>query len=131
MLGSSQVSAWTPERGRERYAYTAGAPNSCVVGADDVVYVCQNGGAAGAWRAEEMSVPSIQRIEGRGGRPEILVTEIDGVPFRGPNSAIGARIVAPSSSPRRVANSASRNDSPKMIGKLPSTTVAKSAHNCN
>jgi gluconolactonase len=87
---ASQVSAWTPERGRERYAYTAGAPNSCVVGADDVVYVCQNGGTVGAWRADEMSVPSIQRIERRGGTPEILVTEIEGVPLRGPNDLVFA-----------------------------------------
>ena len=46
------------------------------------------------------------------------------VPLRGPNKAIGARIVAPATSPSSVASSASRKDSPKMIGKLPSTTVA-------
>ena len=87
---ASQVTAWTPERGRERYAYTAGAPNSCVVGADDVVYVCQNGGTVGAWRAEEMSVPSIQRIDRRGGRAEIVVTEIESIPLRGPNDLVFA-----------------------------------------
>ncbi len=35
------------------------------------------------------------------------------VPFRGPNSAIGARIVAPSPSPSRVADSVSRNEQPE------------------
>ncbi len=46
------------------------------------------------------------------------------VPLRGPNNAIGARIAAPRITPSRVASSASRKDRPKMIGKLPSTTVA-------
>lgn len=87
---ASQVTMWTPERGPERYAYTAGAPNSCVVGAGDVLYVCQNGGTTGAWRAAEMTVPSIQRIDRRGGRPEILVTEIEGVALRGPNDLVFA-----------------------------------------
>ena len=32
------------------------------------MYVCQNGGTVGPWRAEEMSVPSIQRIDREGGR---------------------------------------------------------------
>ena len=30
-----------------RLAYTAGAPNSCVVGARGELYVCQNGGTVG------------------------------------------------------------------------------------
>ena len=46
------------------------------------------------------------------------------VPLRGPNNAIGDRIVAPRIRPRRVASSASRKDKPKMMGKLPRTTVA-------
>ena len=85
---ASQITVWTPERGRERYAYTAGAPNSCVVGADDVVYVCQNGGTVGAWRAPEQTVASIQRITERGGAPEILVTEVEGIPLNGPNDLV-------------------------------------------
>ena len=85
---ASQITVWTPERGCERYAYTAGAPNSCVVGADDVVYACQNGGTVGAWRAPEQSVPSIQRITERGGTAEILITEVEGVPLRGPNDLV-------------------------------------------
>jgi gluconolactonase len=85
---ASQITVWTPGRGCERYAYTAGAPNSCVVGADDIIYVCQNGGTVGAWRAPEQSVPSIQRIEGRGGTAEVLITEVEGVPLRGPNDLV-------------------------------------------
>jgi gluconolactonase len=87
---ASQITVWTPERGCERYAYTAGAPNSCVVGADDAIYVCQNGGTVGAWRAPEQTVASIQRITDRGGTPEILVTEVEGIPLRGPNDLVFA-----------------------------------------
>lgn len=46
------------------------------------------------------------------------------VPLRGPNSAIGARTTAPSSSPSSVASRPWAKESPKRIGKLPSTTVA-------
>ena len=54
-----------------RFAYVAGAPNSCVLGSDGALYVCQNGGTVGPWRAAEMSVPSIQRVR-PGGKAEIL-----------------------------------------------------------
>lgn len=84
----SQVSVWDEDRGVSRYGYTAGGPNSCVVGADGALYVCQNGGTVGPWRAEEMSVPSIQRIATEGGAAEVIVTEIDGHPFNGPNDLV-------------------------------------------
>ena len=40
------------------FAYVAGAPNSCVLGSDGAMYVCQNGGTTGPWRAAEMTTPS-------------------------------------------------------------------------
>ena len=43
-----------------RFAYVAGAPNSCVLGVDGWVYACQNGGTVGPWRAVDMVAPSIQ-----------------------------------------------------------------------
>jgi gluconolactonase len=70
-------------------AYTAGAPNSCVLGADGALYVCQNGGTVGPWRAAEMSVPSIQKVR-PGGTAEILCTAIDGVALNGPNDLVFA-----------------------------------------
>ena len=79
MVGGSGVS---------QYAYTAGGPNSCVVGRNGELYVCQNGGTVGPWRAAEMSVPSIQRIDEEGGPAEIIVTEIDGIAFNGPNDLV-------------------------------------------
>jgi gluconolactonase len=35
-----------------------------------------------------MTVASIQRIERRGAKPEILVTDVEGVPLRGPNDLV-------------------------------------------
>jgi gluconolactonase len=67
-----------------RFADTKGAPNSSVHGADGALYVCQNGGTVGPWRAAEMTRPSIQRVR-EGGQPEILVTEVEGIALNGPN----------------------------------------------
>ena len=84
----SQLTAVGPDREPKRFAYTAGAPNSSVLGSDGV-YVCQNGGTVGPWRAAEMTVASIQRIS-EGGKPEILLTEVAGVKLNGPNDLVFA-----------------------------------------
>jgi gluconolactonase len=84
----SQVSVWERGRGVRRYAYTAGGPNSCVLGDGGVLYVCQNGGTTGPWRAEEMVAPSIQRVEAEGTPAEIVVTEVDGRRLNGPNDLV-------------------------------------------
>jgi gluconolactonase len=85
----SQITAVGPDHVQRRFAYTAGAPNSCVLGADGEVYVCQNGGTVGPWRAAEMTVASIQRIR-EGGKPEILLTEVNGIKLNGPNDLVFA-----------------------------------------
>jgi gluconolactonase len=72
-----------------RFAYVAGAPNSCVVGADGDVYLCQNGGTVGPWRAAEMTAPSIQRVR-EGGAAETLVTHVAGIALNGPNDLVFA-----------------------------------------
>jgi len=84
----SQITAVGPDRQARRFAYTAGAPNSSVLGSDGV-YVCQNGGTVGPWRAAEMTVASIQRIS-EGGKPEILLTEVEGIKLNGPNDLVFA-----------------------------------------
>ncbi len=38
-----------------------GGPNACMLGSDGAVYITQNGGTVGAWRAEVMGRPSIQK----------------------------------------------------------------------
>ena len=70
-----------------RFAYVKGAPNACVMGAGGEVYVCQNGGTVGPWRAAEMTAPSIQCVS-EGGAPEALVTEVEGTPLNGPNDLV-------------------------------------------
>jgi gluconolactonase len=84
----SQLSVWAPGEGVRRYAYTAGAPNSSVLGARGEMYVCQNGGTVGPWRAQEMVSPSIQRIDREGGKAESICTEIEGIKLNGPNDLV-------------------------------------------
>jgi gluconolactonase len=84
----SQVSVWERGKGVSRYSYTAGGPNSCVVGTAGAMYVCQNGGTTGPWRAEEMVTPSIQVIEKEGAKAQIICSEIDGIKFNGPNDLV-------------------------------------------
>jgi gluconolactonase len=80
----SHVAVYTPGSGVERFAYTGGGPNATVVGSDGAVYVTQNGGVVGPWRAEDMRPPSIQRIDSAG-KVEILATRADGYRFQAPN----------------------------------------------
>jgi gluconolactonase len=80
------VGAGSPPR---RFAYTAGAPNSCMLGGDGALYVCQNGGTVGPWRAAEMVAASIQRVR-EGGKAETLITEVEGIRLNGPNDLVFA-----------------------------------------
>jgi gluconolactonase len=84
----SQLTAVDRQGRAARFAYVAGAPNSCVPGSDGV-YVCQNGGTVGPWRAAEMVKPSIQRVT-EGGNAETLLTEVEGIALNGPNDLVFA-----------------------------------------
>lgn len=84
----SQVSVWEKGKGVSQYAFTAGGPNSCVLGKAGELYVCQNGGTTGPWRAEKMVQPSIQVISSQGAKAETLATQIDGISFNGPNDLV-------------------------------------------
>jgi gluconolactonase len=84
----SRLTVWSAADGIQEYATTAGAPNSCVLGAGGEMYVCQNGGTVGPWRAAEMLPPSIQVVARRGGPAEIIATEIEGIGLRGPNDLV-------------------------------------------
>lgn len=81
---TSKIIAWSAERGIHDYAICGGGPNACMLGSDGAVYITQNGGTVGAWKAEVMSVPSIQKAW-PDGRVEILVTEVDGISLQAPN----------------------------------------------
>jgi gluconolactonase len=85
----SQLTVVGGDRTPRRFAYVAGAPNSCVLGANGWVYVCQNGGTVGPWRPAEMVAPSIQRVR-EGGKAEVLIREVEGVRLNGPNDLVFA-----------------------------------------
>lgn len=80
----SRIVAWSPEAGIETFADCGGGPNACMFGSDGALYITQNGGTVGAWKAEKMVTPSIQKAW-PDGRVEELVTEIDGTRLLGPN----------------------------------------------
>lgn len=84
----SQVSVWEEGRGVRQFAYTAGAPNSCVLNADGSVVVCQNGGTTGPWRAAEQIAAGIQLISSDGSKVETIATHIDGYKLNGPNDLV-------------------------------------------
>lgn len=81
---TSRIIAWSAKRGIHDYAICNGGPNACMLGADGAVYITQNGGTVGAWKAEIMAPPSIQKAW-PDGRVEVVVEEVDGVPLNAPN----------------------------------------------
>jgi gluconolactonase len=80
----SQVSIWSPGKGVRRLADTGGGPNAVCLGSDERLYVTQNGGIVGDWRADELRPGSIQRVS-LDGTVETIATEVDGIPLRMPN----------------------------------------------
>ncbi len=81
---TSRIAAWSPERGVHLYADCGGGPNACMLGSDGGLYITQNGGTVGPWRAERMVEPSIQRAW-PDGRVEIVCTEVAGIKLDAPN----------------------------------------------
>ena len=81
---TGKIVAWSVERGIHDYALCGGGPNACMLGSDGAVYITQNGGTAGAWKAEVMGTPSIQKAW-PDGRVEEVAAEINGVPLTAPN----------------------------------------------
>jgi gluconolactonase len=81
---TGKIIVWSAEEGIHDYAVCGGGPNACKLGSDGAIYITQNGGTVGAWRAENMIAPSIQRAW-PDGSVEIVLTEIDGVKLQAPN----------------------------------------------
>jgi gluconolactonase len=80
-----QLTLWADQLTHtEPWASVGGAPNSCAMGASGEVYVCQNGGTVGPWRADTLVDAGIQ-IVGPDGSIRYACTEIDGIPLNGPN----------------------------------------------
>ena len=81
---TSKIIAWSEEKGLHDYANCGGGPNACMLGSDGAVYITQNGGTVGAWRAKQMITPSIQRAWPDGSVEEV-VTKVNGVKLQAPN----------------------------------------------
>lgn len=81
---TSRIIAWSRDQGIHQYADCGGGPNACMLGADGAVYITQNGGTVGAWKAAVMGPPSIQKAW-PDGRVETVVTEVDGITLQAPN----------------------------------------------
>jgi len=81
---ASRISIWEPGVGVRVLADTGGGPNACCLGSDGNLYVAQNRGIIGTWRAERVQPGPIQRVTPQGG-VEILVTEVDGLELQQPN----------------------------------------------
>jgi gluconolactonase len=80
----SRIGYWAPDGSWGSYAETGGGPNATALGSDGYLYVTQNGGVVGPWRAAQLIDPSIQRVAPDGTIEEII-TEIEGVPLQAPN----------------------------------------------
>lgn len=86
----SQISTWSRHHGHAALANTTGGPNAVALGSDDHLYVCQNGGVVGPWRADALAAPSIQRV-GLAGGVATVATEVAGIALQAPNDlAFGA-----------------------------------------
>lgn len=81
---TGKIVAWSRALGLHDYAMCGGGPNACVLGSDGAVYITQNGGTAGDWKAEVMLTPSIQRCW-PDGRCEIVASSVDGFDLKAPN----------------------------------------------
>jgi len=81
---TGKIVAWSAARGLHDYALCGGGPNACTLGSDGAVYITQNGGTAGAWKAEVMGVPSIQKAW-PDGRVEEVARTVAGIPLQAPN----------------------------------------------
>lgn len=80
----SQLGVWAPDGSYGRHADTGGGPNATALGSDGALYVTQNGGIVGPWRAPRQVRPSIQRVW-PDGRIDEVVVEADGRGFNAPN----------------------------------------------
>ncbi len=87
----------TPDGKIEVVAETGGGPNGAAIGPDGAVYICNNGGFE--WHdvngllfagdiAEDYSGGRIERVDLATGKVEVLYTEVNGNPLRGPNDIV-------------------------------------------
>ena len=96
-IARGTLSRVTPDGKIEVIAETGGGPNGAAIGPDGAVYICNNGGFE--WHAvngllfagdiaEDYSGGRIERVDLTTGKVEVLYTEVNGNPLRGPNDIV-------------------------------------------
>src|SRR5215211_292274 len=87
-----------PDGSVDVVARTGGGPNGAAVGPDGKLYVANNGGSFDWVEAQGLTIPRqpsgrheggrIERVDLDSGDVEVLYTECDGRPLRGPNDLV-------------------------------------------
>jgi gluconolactonase len=86
-----------PDGRKEIVAETGGGPNGAAIGPDGKCYICNNGGFdwhdSGDYirpvgRATKYSGGRIERVDLASGKVDVLYTECDSVPLKGPNDIV-------------------------------------------
>ena len=96
-IARGTLSRVTPDGKIDVIAETGGGPNGAAIGPDGAVYICNNGGFE--WHkvngllfagdiADDYSGGRIERVDLQTGKVEVLYTEVDGNPLRGPNDIV-------------------------------------------
>ena len=96
-IARGTLSRVTPSGKVEVIAETGGGPNGAALGPDGAVYICNNGGFE--WYesngllfagdiAEDYSGGRIERVDIATGQVDVLYTECNGHPLRGPNDIV-------------------------------------------
>lgn len=80
----SRISVLDPDGQVRPFAQVGGGPNAALAGAKGEVYLTQNGGVIGPWRAEQMRPPSIQVVQ-PDGRVDVVAERVGSHQLRAPN----------------------------------------------
>lgn len=65
--------------------YCGGGPNAVILGSDARIYFTQNGGQAGAWRADDQRPPALEFLDMATGKVSEICREVAGRPFLAPH----------------------------------------------
>ena len=96
-IARGTLSRVTPDGKIEVIAETGGGPNGAAIGPDGAAYICNNGGFE--WHdvngllfagdiAKDYSGGRIERVDLTTGKVDVLYTEVNGNPLRGPNDIV-------------------------------------------
>ena len=96
-IAAGRLTRVTPDGKKEVIAEPGGGPNGAAIGPDGACYVCNNGGFD--WHdqdgllipgdiATDYSGGRIERIDLNTGKVDVLYTEVNGEPLKGPNDIV-------------------------------------------